>query len=74
MARLAILWRNPRFAQPRRMWIPAASDAKRSVYLIVESASPANNEWNGLPNLELIPGKAKAVVALANRGLQSSGA
>lgn len=74
MARLAIIWRNPQFSQPRRMWIPAASDAKHSLYLIIESASPANNEWNGLPNLELIPGKAKAVAASANCSLQSSGA
>jgi hypothetical protein len=74
MARPAIVWRNPRFAQPRRMWIPAASDPKHSVYLIVESASAAGNEWNGLPNLEVIPGKPKAAAAAACRGLQSSGA
>jgi hypothetical protein len=71
MARLAIIWRNPRFSQPRRMWIPAASDMKHSVYLIVESASAAGNEWNGLPSLELIPGKAKMPAAVANRSLQS---
>lgn len=63
MARLAIIWRNPQLSQPKRLCIPANSDAKRSMYMIVESASPASNEWNGLPNLEVIPGKAKAAAA-----------
>ncbi len=63
MARLAIIWRNPRLSQPKRLFIAATIDAKRSVYMIVESASPANNEWNGLPNLEVITSKAKAAVA-----------
>lgn len=63
MARLAIIWRNPRLSQPKRLCIPATIDAKRSVYMIVESASPANNEWNGLPNLEVIAGKTKAAAA-----------
>lgn len=71
MAGLAIIWRNPRFSQPRRLWIPAASDAKRSVYLIVESASPADNAWHGLPNLELIPGRAKAAATAVSRSMQS---
>lgn len=71
MARLAIVWRNPRLSQPRRLCIPATSDAKRSVYMIVESMSPANNEWNGLPNLEVIPGNAKALAAAANYGVKS---
>ena len=65
MARLAIVWRNPRLSQPRRLCIPATSDAKRSVYMIVERVSPATNEWNGLPTLEVIRGKAKAAVAAA---------
>ncbi len=71
MARLAIIWRNPRFSQPRRMWIPAASDTQHRVYLVVESASAADNEWNGLPNLEVIPGKRTATAASAKCSVQT---
>jgi len=54
MARLAIIWRNEKFVQPRRLWTPASSNGKRSVYLVAEPASPAEKYWQGLPNLEVI--------------------
>ena len=63
---LAIVWRNPRFSQPKRMCIPASSNGRRSVFLIVESVSVAKNEWNGLPNIEVIAGRAKPVIAAPN--------
>jgi len=68
MARLAIIWRNEKFVQPRRLWTPASTNGKRSVFLVAEPASPAS--WQGLPNLEMIRcdgGKQAA----AKRNLQS---
>ena len=54
MARLAIIWRNPQFVQPRRLWTTASISGKRSVYLVAEPVSRTENAWQGLPNLELI--------------------
>jgi hypothetical protein len=54
MARLAIIWRNQKFVQPRRLWTPASTHGKRSVYLVAEPTSSSENSWQGLPNLEVI--------------------
>ena len=72
MARLAIIWRNPRFVQPRRLWTSAGTNSKRSVYLVAEPVSPEENAWQGLPNLEIIRGGTvtKAAVSM-NRSVQS---
>jgi hypothetical protein len=58
MAAPVIVWRNPNSIQRRRVWSHVKRDASRSLYLVVESASAKQNEWKGLPNLEIIQGRA----------------
>lgn len=60
MAVPAIVWRNPNSIPRRRVWSRAKSDASRSLYLVVEAASAKQTEWKGLPNLEIIHGRATA--------------
>jgi hypothetical protein len=60
MAAPAIVWRNPNSIQRRRVWNRVKREASRSLYLVVESQSPTQREWKGLPNLEIIQGGASA--------------
>jgi hypothetical protein len=60
MAVPAIVWRNPNSIHRRRVWTHVKRDASRSLYLVVESASAKQGEWRGLPNLEVIQGRATA--------------
>ena len=62
MAIPAIVWRNPNSILRRRVWNRVKREASRSLYLVVESASPTQREWKGLPNLEIIQGGASAAV------------
>ena len=62
MAAPAIVWRNPNSIQRRRVWNRVKREASRSLYLVVESESPTQREWKGLPNLEIIQGGASAAV------------
>ena len=73
MAMPAIVWRNPNSIQRRRVWNRVKREASRSLYLVVESASAKQNEWKGLPNLEIIQGGANAPArkACENRSLPS---
>jgi len=73
MAIPAIVWRNPNSTQRRRVWNRVKREASRSLYLVVESASAKQNEWKGLPNLEIIQGGASATAreACENRSLPS---
>ncbi len=72
MARPAIIWRNPRCVQPRRLWTHATSDAKRTVYLVAEPVSSAENAWQGLPNLEVIRGGAGKAAKVNDRLLSGA--
>jgi hypothetical protein len=73
MAIPAIVWRNPNSIQRRRVWNRVKREASRSLYLVVESASPKQSEWKGLPNLEIIQGGASATAreVRENRSLPS---
>ncbi len=71
MAGPAIIWRNPRFVQPRRLWTQATKDGARTVYLVAEPVSAAENAWQGLPNLEVIRGGAAAKAARVTGRAQS---
>ena len=73
MAIPAIVWRNPNSIQRRRVWNRVKREASRSLYLVVESASTKQNEWKGLPNLEIIQGGASTAAreVCENRSLPS---
>jgi len=60
MAAPAIVWRNPNTIHRHRVWTHVRREASRSLYLVVESASAKQGEWKGLPNLEVIRGRATA--------------
>jgi hypothetical protein len=60
MAAPAIVWRNPKTIHRHRVWTQVRRDASRSLYLVVESAPAKRGEWKGLPNLEVIQGRATA--------------
>jgi hypothetical protein len=60
MAAPAIVWRNPNTIHRHRVWTHVKRDASRSLYLVVESASAKQSGWKGLPNLEVIQGRAIA--------------
>jgi hypothetical protein len=53
----AIIWRNPKTKSKKRLWSEARRNGKRSVYVVMRSG-PKKDEWEGLPNLEVIYGKA----------------
>lgn len=55
MAVPAIIWRNPKLSSRRRLWNKARADEKSSLYIVVRSGY-SENEWEGLPNLEMIEG------------------
>jgi hypothetical protein len=73
MAAPAIVWRNPKSVQRRRVWSHVKRDACRSLYVVVESASTQQYEWKGLPNLEIIRGGGTTAAreARENRSLPS---
>ena len=56
MARPAIVWRNPKSVQWRRLWNQARQNQNSRVYVVVRSRveADAEAEWEGLPNLEVI--------------------
>ena len=57
MARPAIVWRNPKAVQWRRLWNQARQNPHSRVYVVVRSGVAGDAEWEGLPNLEVIDGK-----------------
>ena len=56
MARPAIVWRNPKAVQWRRLWNQARQNSHSRVYVVVRSGVKGDAEWEGLPNLEVIDG------------------
>jgi len=64
MASPAIVWRNPKVVQRRRLWNQARQNADSRVYIVVRSCVGEDCEWEGLPNLEMIEGGAKEDVKL----------
>jgi hypothetical protein len=60
MASPAIIWRNPRSVQRRRLWNQARRNGNRRTYIVVRSGFGQEAEWEGLPNLEMIDGGATA--------------
>lgn len=69
MAAPAIIWRNPKVVQRRRLWNQARRGANYRLYIVVRSGLGGEGEWEGLPNLEVIEGGA---AARANRGANGS--
>jgi hypothetical protein len=63
MAVPAIVWRNPKSIERRRVWTPVRRDSFRSLYLVMESPWDKQFEAKGLPNLEIIQGGATAPVS-----------
>jgi hypothetical protein len=59
MASPAIVWRNPRVVQQRRLWNQARQSVNRRVYIVVRSGFGEESEWEGLPNLEMVEGGNK---------------
>ena len=55
MALPAIVWRNPKPINRRRLWNCARRDEMSSLYVVVRSGERAS-VWEGLPNLELLEG------------------
>jgi hypothetical protein len=70
MAAPAIIWRNPTVVQRRRLWNRARRDDSRRLYIVVRSGPGAENEWEGMPNLEVLEGGAPAQKR-ANRSTHS---
>ena len=60
MARPAIIWRNPKAVQRRRLWNQARQDGHQRVYIVVRSGFGDESEWEGMPNLVIIDGGASA--------------
>ena len=60
MALPAIVWRNPNCEPRVRRWTHVKRDANRSLYLVLESRSHGQTSWDGLPTLEIIPGRTNA--------------
>jgi hypothetical protein len=56
MAAPAIIWRNPNVVQRQRLWNEARHNAKCRVYIVVQSSLGEQNDWEGLPHLEMIEG------------------
>jgi hypothetical protein len=74
MSSPAIVWRNPQAVQRRRLWNHACTSANARVYIVVRSGSTKENEWEGLPNLEVIDGRSNASAnASATREASSQG-
>jgi len=58
MASPAIVWRNPKAVQQRRLWNQARHDGHQRVYIVVRSGLGDESQWEGLPNLVMIDGGA----------------
>jgi len=71
MAAPAIVWRNPKSVQRRRLWNQARRDAGRRLYIVVRSSPGIEGEWEGMPNLEVLEGGAAARARAATRSSQS---
>jgi len=56
MASPAIVWRNPKTVQHRRLWNQARHEKNQRVYIVVRSGFSEDCEWEGLPNLVVIDG------------------
>jgi len=54
----AIVWRNPKDVQRRRLYNQARQGANYRLYIVVRS-SEDDGAWEGLPNLEVIEGGAR---------------
>lgn len=70
MALPAIIWRNPKSINRRRLWNRARRDELSSVYVVVRSGEHGSI-WEGLPNLEMIEGGAPNANAYQYRQAQS---
>lgn len=57
MATPGIIWRNPETVERKRLWNRARQEEGCSLYIVVRSG-PRANEWEGMPNLEMIEGGA----------------
>jgi len=68
MARLSIVWRNPKPAQRLRWWTHVRHNANRSSYFVLESAACGPSHWEGLPTLEVLT-KRPAASAAKRRGV-----
>ena len=71
MAAPAIVWRNPKSVQRRRLWNQARRDATHRLYIVVRSSPGVEGEWEGMPNLEVIEGGVAARARAATRSTQS---
>jgi len=71
MALPAIVWRNPKPINRRRLWNCARRDEMSSLYVVVRSGERAS-VWEGLPNLELLDGGAPSAKQIANGSARSS--
>lgn len=72
MALPAIIWRNPKAVQRRRLWNQARRNANCRTYIVVRSGYGEEAEWEGLPNLEMIEGGTSRQTSLGGqRGLCS---
>jgi hypothetical protein len=71
MAAPAIIWRNPKAVQRRRLWNQARRDATHRLYIVVRSSPGVEGEWEGMPNLEVIEGGAAARARAAASSTQS---
>ena len=58
MAFPAIIWRNPKAVQQRRLWNQARHDGQQRVYAVVRAGLGDESQWEGLPNLVMIEGGA----------------
>jgi len=59
MARPIIVWRNPNSIKRVRAWTHVRRDARRTLYLILESRACGPTSWEGLPTLEVIQGHGR---------------
>jgi hypothetical protein len=58
MASPAIIWRNSKVVQQRRLWNQARQSANSRIYIVVRSGF-GEESGEGLPNLEMIEGGTK---------------
>ena len=57
MARLRVIWKNPKTAPRKRRWYELASDFGRRVYLVEELVPQGSRKcWAQSVALEVIPG------------------
>ena len=70
MASPAIVWRNPKAINHRRLWNRARRDETSTLFIVVRSCD-RDSEWEGLPNLEMLEGGCNNGKRNATRGAQS---